>query len=87
MGKYFDKCKTPQELSRERSRLLAEINKEFSDRNKELSAKIRTLRSVPVYRSTEYKQVQPTAYVAFNIDDTGLSNEIIVDLDTYTVTL
>lgn len=84
MGKYFDNCNTVQELSRERSRLLAEINSEFNQRNKELKeVSIRTV-NVPVFNLAEYKTTKE-AITAFNIKEGGKASEIIVDLNESTV--
>ena len=84
MSNYFDKCKSIQELSRERSRLLAEINSEFTKRSKELKeTTIRTV-NVPVFNLAEYKNTKE-AVTAFIIKEGGKASEIIVDLNESTV--
>lgn len=86
MGKYFDNCQTVQELSRERSRLLAEINSEFTQRNKELKeVSVRTV-NVPIFNLAEYKNKRE-AVTAFIIKEGGKDSEIIVDLGESTVTI
>lgn len=80
--KYFDDCKSVEELNKERQILLSTINTAYAKRRKELMEAIPPFKQIPLITMTQIETTSTPVYSVFPKSDVkALPNQIIFHQD------
>ena len=77
MGKYFNDCKTIEELNSTRTGILAELNNEYGVKRKELINSVKPYKPIIIFKSSSVPDPEPLVYQPFMLaKEPAHANEI-----------
>jgi hypothetical protein len=75
---YFDDCNTVEELNNRRTTLLAEMNKQYGDKRKEIVSQVLPYKPIVIYKMSSVPDPEIVVHCAFNVSEEAAPPNTIV---------